>query len=478
MVVRGVSHRIAKDAWWLDDADPPTGLRVGPVLILALVLADVLVWGVRPGFGVALWMLAIGAAITLTVCHRLEPRRLAKASVILFLAILPLVEVVQFGTVMVALLGLLIFGVMVADAKVDAGALWRAVARVPGYGLAQTVRDALAVRVATPSKGSLRGVLFDWGLPFAVGGVFLVLMVAANPILDRWLVRFADFELDFLPQTGRVVFLGFAALTVWPLLRLTAMMPALTRHKPSRIGALRSGFLNERSVLRALVTFNIIFMVQTTLDMGILWGGVALPEGMTYANYAHRGAYPLLATALMAGVFALMAQPYLGIGRAVRMLLYLWIAQTVILVISSILRLDLYVDVYGLTRLRFAAVVWMVVVALGLVLIIMQMVGRHAVGWFLQRAFGLGLLAIYICNLINIDGYIARNNLADDRPYDSYLCDLSKGAVPAIRAHEVATGEQTCVVRNTRLSQRDDWREWGYRNARLHRSLTEMETNR
>ncbi|MCK0096187.1 DUF4173 domain-containing protein [Yoonia sp. F2084L] len=477
MVVRGVPHRIAKDAWWLDDADPPAGLRAGPVLILALVLVDVLVWGVRPGLGLALWMLAIGGAIALTVFYRLEVRRLAKASAILVLAILPLFEVVQFGSVMVALLGLVTFGVMIAGTQVDTAMLWRAVARVPGYGIVQTARDALALRVTTPSKGSLRGLLFDWGLPVAVGGVFLILMVAANPILDRWLISFADFDVDFLPQTGRVVFWGLAALAVWPLLRLAAMMPALTRDKPAKIRALRSGFLNERSVLRAMVTFNLIFLIQTTLDMGILWGGVALPEGMTYANYAHRGAYPLLATALMAGVFALMAQPYLGTGRAVRMLLYLWIAQTVILVISSILRLDLYVDVYGLTRLRFAAFVWMVVVALGLVLIIMQMVGRHSVGWFFQRAFGLGLLAIYLCNLVNIDGYIARHNLADDRDNDYYLCRLSEGAAPAIRAHQVAIGKEICDPHRVQVSRRDDWREWGYRNARLHRSLAEMETN-
>ncbi|MEJ8562742.1 DUF4173 domain-containing protein [Yoonia sp. GPGPB17] len=233
--------------------------------------------------------------------------------------------------------------------------------------------------------------------------------------------------------------------------------------------------MNERSVSRALITFNLIFLIQTTLDLGYLWGGVALPDGMTYAAYAHRGAYPLLATALLAGVFALLAQPYLGAGPAVRRLLYLWIAQNVVLVISSILRLDLYIDVYGLTRLRFAAFVWMILVALGLVLMIMQLAGRQTVGWFMQRAFGLGLLAIYICNLVSIDGYIARHNLADDRDNDYYLCQLSEGAAPAIHAHEAKTGVALCYSYRPYLSQRNDWREWGYRNTRLHRSLAAME---
>lgn len=475
MVVRGVPHRVAKDAWWLDDADPPKGLRAGPVLIAALILADLLIWGFRPGLGLALWLCVLGGAIVLTVARTLVLDVSVKGVGILALAVIPLVEVVQFSTVMITLLGLLAFAVFVTGDRWDMSSLLRAVARLPGYGLIQTARDAFAMRVSVPSKGSFRGILFDWALPVGIGGIFLILFAAANPLIDKWLLLVANIDPSFLPRTERVFFWGLLAIAIWPLLRLTVMMPALTRSKHGSKRDWRSGFLNERSVRRALVVFNLIFLAQTALDLGYLWGGVALPEDMTYAEYAHRGAYPLLATALLAGLFALMTQPYLGTGSVMRRLLYLWIAQTVVLVISSILRLDLYVDVYGLTRLRVAAFVWMVVVALGLVLIIMQMMGRQTVGWFFQRAFGLGLLAVYLCNLVNIDGLIARHNLADDRDNDFYLCSLSEGAVPAIRAYEARTGSELCHSYRPYLTQREDWREWGYRNARLHRSLAEME---
>jgi len=219
----------------------------------------------------------------------------------------------------------------------------------------------------------------------------------------------------------------------------------------------------------------LIFAVQTVLDLGYLWGGFALPEGMTYANYAHRGAYPLLATALFAGLFALVAQPFLGEGNGVRRLLYLWIAQTLLLVLSSILRLDLYVDAYGLTRLRFAAFVWMAVVAGGLGLIIMQMIGRYSVGWFMARASGIGFIAFYICCLVNIDGLIARNNLAHGFDDYYYLCQLSAGAAPAMRAYELETGKELCGRHVYYLHQPADWREWGYRNARLRHSLAALE---
>jgi hypothetical protein len=56
-----------------------------------------------------------------------------------------------------------------------------------------------------------------------------------------------------------------------------------------------------------LILFNAMFLIQTCLDMLYLWGSATLPDGLTYADYAHRGAYPLIVTALLAGWFAIVA---------------------------------------------------------------------------------------------------------------------------------------------------------------------------
>lgn len=474
MVVRGVPRGLAKDAWWLDDEDPPRGIRAGLILPFALLAADLLFWDVRPGAGLALWLVIAGAAMAMTVAYQLNARRFAWAAAVLFVATLPLFEVVQFGTVMVALFGMCAAGFILVAPDWDGASLIRAMCRLPGAGIVQTIRDVFAMRVAAPSKGRVQSALFDWGLPVAAGGLFIILFAAANPFVDQWLLALGRLDPQNLPAVERVIFWALLAIALWPLLRLSTMWPQLSRPRHGRLPHMQSGFFNARAVQRALVVFNLIFLVQTTLDAGYLWGGVTLPEGMTYAEYAHRGAYPLLVTALLAGLFALLAQPYLGQSTWVRWLLYIWVGQNVLLVISSILRLDLYVDVYGLTRLRVAAFVWMLLVAAGLLLIIMQMVERHSRMWVLARAFGLGLLAIYGCNLWNIDGLIARHNIAKGHA-DYYLCGLSEGAVPATRAYEIATGQTICDSWRPYLSTRDDWREWGYRNTRLHNSVAALE---
>ena len=58
------------------------------------------------------------------------------------------------------------------------------------------------------------------------------------------------------------------------------------------------------TITGSFLALNALFALQTAMDMTYLWGGVALPDRMTYASYAHRGAYPLIVTALLAGACA------------------------------------------------------------------------------------------------------------------------------------------------------------------------------
>jgi hypothetical protein len=92
-------------------------------------------------------------------------------------------------------------------------------------------------------------------------------------------------------------------------------------------------------VTRALILCNALFALQSGLDLAYLWGDLALPNGMSHAEYAHRGAYPLVATALLAAAFVLIAMRPGGPAensRLIRPLVLAWIGQNVLLVISSI----------------------------------------------------------------------------------------------------------------------------------------------
>ena len=474
MVVRGVPKGLAKDGWWLDDEVPPKGVRAFPLLVGVLFLADWFFFGVSGGLGFALWTLIAALGIYATVYRTVTWRQARRPVAILIAGVIPMIEVVSFVTVMIGLAGLITFGLMITAKDSKTFPLLKALLRLLPLGLRQIFQDALAMRMTVPDKRGMRSIMFDWALPVGVGFVFILLFALANPLLDTWFE--ALFDLHILPNPERFWFWVLMAFAIWPLLRLAAMSQSLLMEKPKEGPVWRSGFVNARSVQRALIVFNIIFLIQTLSDIGYLWGGFALPEGLSYAEYAHRGAYPLLVTALLAGMFAILAQPYIGTGSRLRGLLFLWIGQNIMLVLSSILRLELYVDIYGLTRLRVAAYIWMTVVAIGLGLMIAQMIRKEPVMWFFKHAFAVGFVAFYGAVLWNTDGYIARHNLAQGRE-DFYLCTLSEGAFAAMQAHAEKTGRHYCSdrYRTVTVSQPADWREWGYRNARMRNSVAGKE---
>ena len=177
---------------------------------------------------------------------------------------------------------------------------------------------------------------------------------------------------------------------------------AETAAPEQEVTASRFDFFGAATILRSLLLFNLLFAVQTILDMAYLWGNVTLPADISYASYAHRGAYPLIVTALLAAGFVLIAMKPGGAAersKVIRPLVYLWVAQNVLLVASSILRLDLYVQIYLLTWWRIAAFVWMVLVAFGLILIVARIALNRSDEWLIRANLVTLTATLYVCSL-------------------------------------------------------------------------------
>ncbi|WP_395450848.1 DUF4173 domain-containing protein [Aminobacter sp. UC22_36] len=224
------------------------------------------------------------------------------------------------------------------------------------------------------------------------------------------------------------------------------------------------------------------------LDGAYLWGGMELPAGLTYAAYAHRGAYALIVTALLAAIFVLAAlRPgsATSANRRIRALVYLWSAQNVVLVISSILRLDLYIGAYSLTYWRVAAFVWMGLVATGILLIMARIALEKSNEWLL----GVNMLTLsavlYVSCFVNFAAIIAHYNVSHSREMSDggseldwfYLRSLGPQAIPAIDMMLNRTGDMGTAARTSLVSrhyeadqfraQQQNWRAWSFRNFRL-----------
>ena len=484
-LVRGVPASIQQDSWWMDglvqrhprksteDTNLTKQIRMErPMLLLALIaLADVLLWGVAPGVSLAIFgMFLLLAGFVL--CDGQGWGGLVLGAVLS----LPLVEQVQVLSVAFWLAGLTMGGAWIAFGgwqglrDTSLGAF-----RLLGHGPMATFGDM--VRLLTPAQPTdslpdrISRLALGWALPIGLGLIFLSLLIEANPVAHAWLSRMDELH---IPDLSRLIFWAGMALVIWPFLRLSHLRQRLipTARAP-RIGPRHlPAILNPDAVRRSLILFNLIFAVQTGMDATYLWGGASLPDGMSYATYAHRGAYPLLVTALLAGAFALIARPFTAMDPLLRAALMVWLVQTILLVISSILRLELYVEVYGFTRLRMAAGIWMIVVATGLGLTCWQVLRHHSATWLLKRCAILGLTTLYLAMFISFDRTIAHYNLTHDVPLDTWhLCHLGPAALPELRQYAPELCDDFLSPRAPLIT---DWREWGFRDWRVLRSLAAL----
>ncbi len=252
-------------------------------------------------------------------------------------------------------------------------------------------------------------------LPLLGSGVFLLLFSQANPVLAAWFDALALPPLT-IKLVARMLLWVLVLLVAWSLLRAAAMRPPFGTFDGR--GDVAIPGVSLASITLSLIAFNLIFALQNLMDIAYLWGALPMPQGMTLASYAHRGAYPLIVTALLAALFVLVTlRPgsTTASNAPVRRMVVLWIGQNIFLVGSSILRTLDYVEVYSLTRLRIAALAWMLLVAVGLLLICWRMLRDKSARWLINSNIVAAGLVLGTCSFVDLGEIAARWNVTHAR---------------------------------------------------------------
>jgi hypothetical protein len=341
------------------------------------------------------------------------------------------------------------------------------------------LRDVLKIRARSgPMK--VRMVLAGFALPILGGVVFIGLFAAANPVIEEALGGIHVPEADF----ARAIFWALVTLILWAVLRPRGLRRTL--RTPGLDGDLKLPGVTATSIAASLALFNVIFAVQNGLDITYLWSGAGLPKGVSFSEYAHRGAEPLIATALLAGLFVLVfLRPgsATAASRPIRILVTVWVAQNLFLVASTALRTIDYIEAYSLTRMRIAALIWMALVAVGLVLLTWRLLRGKTSSWLINAnlvALGAGLAT---CSFVDLGAVAARWNVRHAAEVDGqgaaldlcYLRSLKGAAVlPLVelerRPLPTDLHDRIAYVRRDLTADlarnQGDWRGWRWRDAR------------
>jgi hypothetical protein len=458
--------------------------KIGLCILLVLI-ADALFYKQPVG-----WTAGLYAGLLLAVLRLLNRQLLqTTASKIIGFAsaglIVALVEAPQFLTVLLIILSIATLLILQKRKNLDCALLWlNDMAVFLKQVLDQWNKDIHKIERARKHKAGKKIQLSYALIPVSLTLLFGFLFAQANPIIAQ---VFDGIDWEFvlrLMSVWRWLFWFITGIIVWALLRPRFLLKdTLTVSK----GINLDGWLNAQTLVLCLVLFNSIFALQNGLDILFLWSGETLPNGLTYAEYAHGGSYPLLATSLITAVFVLITfnehQPHYQTALA-KKLVFVWLAQNVFLQLSAIDRLLHYIEVYSLTYLRIIALIGIALTAIGMMLIFARIYSNRNNRWLINSNALAIAATLYIACFINMDSIIADYNVrhslevtgegtAIDLPY---LHNLGTESLPALRwfqanakyspSQTIQAGFFINELENELVTGTTNWRSWTWRKQR------------
>jgi hypothetical protein len=192
-----------------------------------------------------------------------------------------------------------------------------------------------------------------------------------------------------------------------------------------------------------LVLLNLLLAVVNGIDIFYSIGSQKLPDGMTLADYLHDGTNSIIASIIFAvAIILFFFRGYLNYApqsKALKLLTYAWIAQNIILVLTTCNRNFIYIDTYGLTYKRVGVYIFLFLCIAGLVTTFIKVIAAKS-NWFLFRKNGwIFYIVLLVYSCFNWDVIIANHNIAQVKSkqkvdLDYYYLFGLKNALPELLA--------------------------------------------
>lgn len=441
--------------------------RIVSVVALLAVLFDVLVMQHPLGVGLGIAGTLFAATVWLgKPILSVPPTVAAKAlagglALVAWIPTFRSAQVLVFYTVVVAIfLGLLSVRVLALDdlRSWSVGGYAQAIGTSALAGVVETF-DFVTTDVSFGKTSNRLGrVLVGLLVVVPILVVFTVLFAGADAVFSRMLTSIVDIDLGrFMGHALTVAALTWAGVGMLRYALRVETSATETNRQPRLVVEATTG----------LVAIGALFAVFVVVQFAYLFGGLETNTGLTYAEYARKGFFELVTVGALIVLLALAVDRLVQgteRSRAVDVALTTLVVETLIVLASAVVRLNLYVDAFGLTEARFYAAVFLVWAGVVLVLVAgMLLRGRRA--GFAFAAFVTGIVLLVATAVANPDGVIARTNLTKAPVDVGYLAWLSADAVPSL------IGELEPDVLCDMADTEGDWRSATYAAARAKAAL-------
>jgi len=309
--------------------------------------------------------------------------------------------------------------------------------------------------------------------------IFAALLGSADAVFAQNLSALTD--VDLFSVAGHLVGIAFWSWIAAGLLRAAVLRERPLDGFPARPSWLTVGRIEVGMLLGSL---DLLFAAFVWVQFRYLFGGARRVQevaGLTYAEYARRGFFELVAVAGLVLAVLLAAHWIAKPETAAQKTLFGALAGGQVLLVfvmlaSALERMRLYREEYGLTELRFYTVAFMAWVG-ALLFIFLFTVLRDRRDLFARGLIGSAFLAVVVLNALDPDARIVRTNANLPRGFDvRYARELSADAIPALVETLPSLDPERRAFLEMELARRwsapdRGWPAWSAGRARARQAL-------
>ena len=276
-------------------------------------------------------------------------------------------------------------------------------------------------------------------------------ILMAIPVLFIFLLLFSSADLIFQKYVSDLIIIDIEPETIFrTMLVLIATLVYIGaysysfREKENQIAAQQNGKSHsvghiESSIL--LGSVNVLFFIFMLVQLNYLFAGEnnVSAQGFTYAEYARRGFFELIAVAIVSLLLLLSTEKYIvkketDHALGFKILSTALVVQVILIMASAFTRLSLYEEAYGFTTLRLYSHAFIILLAVVFCLLLYKIYKDGRENIFAFRVFISITLFLAVINFLNPDKFIARRNIerfaATEKLDIYYLSRLSSDAMP------------------------------------------------
>ena len=276
--------------------------------------------------------------------------------------------------------------------------------------------DPEAGEKSRKTKSVLLQVLLALLIAIPLLALLTVLLAASDPVFGKILEPIAHLLDNFRFSTlfGKAIvfvfLLPFVASAVWSYRNKMALIP-ITEPSASRPNFAATAVFS----VTILALVDVLYLLYDAVQFLYLFGGLrgSLPDGLTYAEYARNGFFELAFVSLInVGLLLLgikLTSRKGAMGLATRILSCLLMLLASVQLVSAFSRMNLYIEMYGLTILRYFVVAFMILLAVYFAaLLVKEFVPKFPI---FRVMFMGGVLALVLLNFSIPDARIAQYNV-------------------------------------------------------------------